>query len=745
MRSTVKRLLTGMIGLAIAAAPIMGGITAYGAERATPTAAVQQLVTAGLIKGDGQGVSSRYWSKEATRAQAAVLFTRLIGVEQEALAYDGTAAFVDSGKAGKLLAPVVNYLKAHPHLGWLADNDRFEPQRQVTAAEYASVLLKALGYEAGADYEAEEVLAFASDKGLSALQKAGLLTNLQLAEATSQAMQLSLKHEGSTLQASWQAAAQAPAYEASTRITSKYGVLEGAANEETGTLHWLGVPYAQPPIGDLRWQVPQEPQPWEDVKQATDYAPVCLQLSGGKTTGSEDCLNLNIWRPATDSSKLPVLLFVHGGGNMTGSSKEFPGDVLAANTNSIIISIEYRLGAMGFLHHPALQTGDAIRDSGNFGLLDIFQSLRWVQDNIAAWGGDPHNVTLSGQSAGGRDVMAAVISPLGEGLFQRAFVLSGGMTTASTAEGDAKTSAALVQLALADGHGTDEASARAWLDSQTDEQLSVYMRSLPADKLVTAFGGTAIRMAPFPHLFRDGTVIPEKGFDVIPSGDYTKVPMILGSTATEFSAFAFGDPAFSPSINDGTLLTDERKAAQYAAAVDYGSQLYSGFNVERAAEQLTAVSGQPPIYAYRFAWGEQDGVISAGLQKLLGATHGADMAFVTGQNIGIAAYFPNGYFSEDNAPGRAELVQAIHAYLQGFLYTGNPGSVNGTAWTPWQAQADAARILRLDASNEQAEIAMSKEYLKKEEVLARMEQELAQDQETLKLLKESVLAGRFFW
>ncbi len=745
MRSTVKRVLTGVIGLAIAAAPLLGGIAASGAERATATDSVQQLVAAGLIKGDGQGVSSRYWSKEATRAQAAMLFVRLKGVEAEALAYDGAAAFTDAAEAGKYLAPVVNYLKAHPHLGWLAEDDRFEPQRQVTAAEYASVLLKALGYEAGTDYEADDVLAYAANKGLTVLQREGSLTNLLLAEATAQAMQVQLKYEQRTLQASWQAAAQAPAYEASTRITTKYGVLEGAADEKTGTLHWLGVPYAEPPIGELRWQVPQEPQRWEGVKQATEYAPVCLQLSGGKTIGSEDCLNLNIWRPATDSSRLPVLLFVHGGGNMTGSSKEFPGDVLAASTNSIVISIEYRLGAMGFLHHPALQTGDAVRDSGNFGLLDIFQSLRWVQDNIAALGGDPHNVTLSGQSAGGRDVMAAVISPLGEGLFHRAFVLSGGMTTASIAEGDAKASAALVKLAIADGHGADEATARTWLDSQTAAQLSAYMRSLPADKLVTEFGSTAIRMAPFPHLFRDGTVIPEKGFDVISSGQYAKVPMILGSTQTEFSAFAFGDSAFSSAINDGSLLKDERKSAQYAAAVHYGSQLYSSFNVERAAERLTAVNDQPPVYAYRFAWGEQDGVISADLQKLLGATHGADMAFVTGQSIGIAAYFPKGYFSEANAPGRAELVQAIQAYLQGFLYAGHPGSVNGITWTPWQAQAGALRILRLDASNEQADIAMSEEYVKKEEVLARMEQELAQDQETLKLLKDNVLAGRFFW
>ncbi len=742
MIKSLKRIFVGMTLLTVVAGPLAGGAGASAAV-SKPSASVQQLVDIGFIKGDGNGASAGYWAKSATKAQAAAIFLRLTGLEKEALAYSGDASYEDADKAGKKLAPAINYLRAHPHLGWLASDGRFEPQRPIDAAEYASVLLKALGYEAGVDYAAQDVQSYASAKGLTALGKKGALNNATLAEAAAQAMKAPLKSGSGTLGQSWNA--QTNGFKADTLIQTQYGALQGGLNEEAGSLHWLGVPYAKAPVGDLRWKSPEAPANWEGVKQATEYAPGCLQLSGGKAAGSEDCLNLNIWRPADNGSKLPVLVFVHGGGNMTGSSKEFPGDVLAANTNSVIISIEYRLGAMGFLHHPALLTGDKIQDSGNFGLLDILQSLKWVKENIAAFGGDASNVTLSGQSAGGRDVMAALISPLGKGLFERAYVLSGGMTTASTAEGDAKSAGALVKIAIADGHGKDEAAAKAWLSGQTSEQLAAYMRSIPADKLVAEFGSTAIRMAPFPHLFRDGTVIPANGFEAIAAGSYTKVPMILGSTATEFSAFAFGDPAFSPSINDGSLLKDEKKAAQYAAAVKYGSELYGGFNVERAAEQLAKVSGQPPVYAYRFAWGEKDGVISADLKKLLGATHGSDMAFVTGQNVGIAAYFPQGYFSEQNAPGRSELVSAIHEYVQNFLYTGNPGSVNDVAWTPWQAEADADRILRLDATNEHADIAMSSEYWKKEDVLARMERELAGDPDTLALLKENVLAGRFFW
>lgn len=732
-----------VLGLCLSAMP------AYAAGASTPAsnAAIDKLISSQLIKGNGQGVNAAYLNKKATRIQAAVLYLRLTGLEKEALAYTGTDTYEDAPSAGKFLQPVVGYLKQHPYLGIADGANVFKPNAILTSEDYATLLLKALGYEAGTDYKQGEAVSFAASKGIKALQGGkGPLSNRQVAEATAQALQVQLKNGSGTLEQSWLKHKQDQGFTPQTLQQTKYGSIDGKSYDQYGTLGWLGVPYAAPPVGELRWKAPVEPKAWTGTREAKEFAANSLQLSGQNTVGSEDSLYLNIWRPDTTSSKLPVMVFLHGGGNMTGSGKDFQGEQLARNTNSIIISVNYRLGALGFFKNEALETGNALDDSGNYGLLDALRALEWVQDNIEGFGGDTDNVTLAGQSAGARDVLATLISPLGKGLFQKAVAFSGGLTTSAPEAGEQKSESALEKLLVEEGKATTPEEAKAWIAKQSKEQLATYLRELPADKLVKVFGGTAIRMEPFPHLFRDGTVIPKEGFSVLEQGNYTKVPVLLGSLDTEFAAFAFGDPNFSPSINDGTLFTDKTKAEQYAAAIQYGSEAYAGFNAERVAERLTNVAGQPSVYAYRFAWGTQPGVISERLQTLLGAPHGADMDFYTGHAAGIAAYFPEGYFSEANQPGRDQLSTAMAAYLKQFLYTGHPGdggSANLADWTPWTKNA-ATPIMRLDASNTKAEIGMSSQYYQgKEEVMAKMKKELPE--ETYKLLTEKVFAGRFFW
>ncbi|MDR6723353.1 para-nitrobenzyl esterase [Paenibacillus amylolyticus] len=732
-----------VLGLCLSAMP------AYAAGAAAPAsnAAIDKLISSQLIKGNGQGVSAAYLNKKATRIQAAVLYLRLTGLEKEALAYTGTDTYEDAASAGKFLQPVVGYLKQHPYLGIADGANAFKPNATLTSEDYATLLLKALGYEAGTDYKQGEAVSFAASKGIKALQGGkSPLSNRQMAEATAQALQVQLKDGSGTLEQRWLKHQQDQGFTPQTLQQTKYGSIDGKSYEQYGTLGWLGVPYAAPPVGELRWKAPVEPKAWTGTREAKEFAANSLQLSGQNTVGSEDSLYLNIWRPDTTSSKLPVMVFLHGGGNMTGSGKDFQGEQLARNTNSIIISVNYRLGALGFFKNEALETGNALDDSGNYGLLDALRALEWVQDNIEGFGGDTGNVTLAGQSAGARDVLATLISPLGKGLFQKAVAFSGGLTTSAPEAGEQKSESALEKLLVEEGKAKTAEEAKAWIAKQSKEQLATYLRELPADKLVKVFGGTAIRMEPFPHLFRDGTVIPKEGFSALEQGNYTKVPVLLGSLDTEFAAFAFGDPNFSPSINDGTLFTDATKAEQYAAAIQYGSEAYAGFNAERVAERLTNVAGQPSVYAYRFAWGTQPGVISERLQTLLGAPHGGDMDFYTGHAAGIAAYFPEGYFSEANQPGRDQLSTAMAAYLKQFLYTGHPGdggSANLAEWTPW-TKAAAAPIMRLDASNTKAEIGMSSQYYQgKEAVMAKMKKELPE--ETYKLLTEKVFAGRFFW
>lgn len=235
---------------------------------------------------------------------------------------------------------------------------------------------------------------------------------------------------------------------------TKYGAIDGKTYEQYGTLGWLGVPYAAPPVGELRWKAPREPDAWTGTRTAKEFAACSLQLSGETIAGSEDSLYLNIWRPNTTSSKLPVMVFLHGGGNMTGSGKDFQGEQLARNTNSIIISVNYRLGALGFFQNAALKTGNPLDDSGNYGLLDAFRALQWVQDNIEGFGGDTGNVTLAGQSAGARNVLAALISPLSKGLFQKLAAFSGGLTTATPEEGEQKSEDAFVKLLVQEGKVT---------------------------------------------------------------------------------------------------------------------------------------------------------------------------------------------------------------------------------------------------------------------------------------------------
>lgn len=536
-------------------------------------------------------------------------------------------------------------------------------------------------------------------------------------------------------------------FQNNTLQQTQYGLIDGVTNDVYSTMGWLGVPYAAPPVGELRWKAPREPEAWTGIRAAKTFASNSLQLSGQKTVGSEDSLYLNIWRPDTKETNLPVMVFFHGGANMTGSGKDFQGEKLARSTNSIIITVNYRLGALGFFKNSQLATGNALDDSGNYGLLDMFRALEWVQDNIEGFGGNKNNVTLAGQSAGARDVLAALISPLGKGLYHKAIAFSGGLTTAAPEDGERKSKEVLAQLALEDGKANSLDNAKAWISKLSSSQMDAYVRSLSADRLVKAFGSTAIRMEPFPHLFRDGTVIPKEGFDALDQGNYNKVPVLLGSLETEFSGFAFGDPNFAPSINDGTLFTDSTKGAQYAAALKYGSEMYAGFNAERVAERLTAVEGQPSVYAYRFAWGAKEGLISDRLHTLLGAPHGADLDFYTGRADGIASYFPQGYFTEDNLQGRLELSAVMNSYLKQFLYTGNPGTGAAgdlEAWTPWTAEDGKERIMKFDGDKEQAIFGMSEDYNgDKEAVLEKMKKELPED--TYKLLTEDVLKGRFFW
>jgi len=219
--------------------------------------------------------------------------------------------------------------------------------------------------------------------------------------------------------------------EAAPRVVTRQGSIEGVTVK--GVEEFLGVPYAAPPVGELRWRPPVAAPAWAGVRQATRFGPACAQVTtlgvfAGPATANEDCLTLNVFAPEglagerASPAKAPVIVWIHGGGNVDGASSDYDASRLASLGKAVVVTINYRLGLFGWLAHPALDAEG--HPFGNYGLLDQQLALRWVRDNISAFGGDPSNVTLGGQSAGSVDAEAQVASPLATGLFQRAIFQS---------------------------------------------------------------------------------------------------------------------------------------------------------------------------------------------------------------------------------------------------------------------------------------------------------------------------------
>lgn len=260
--------------------------------------------------------------------------------------------------------------------------------------------------------------------------------------------------------------------------------------------------------------------------------------AAGLNANTENGLYLNIYRPDSDKKKLPVMVYLHGGGNSGGTAnRDF--HALAKATNSVIISVEFRQGAFGWLSLPALKTGDAEEDSGNYAMLDIRLALQWVQKNAVHFGGNAKNVTLAGFSAGGRDVMLCVISPIMKGLFHKAIVFSGGMVTCDEETGQVSAYAKLADIFVKRGDFTSRKKALEWLTEGEPEEVRKALYGLTTREIQKMYKASGMRMSEFPQCFRDGTVIPKKGFKVIAKGKYNRVPIILGSSTSEFSKYGY--------------------------------------------------------------------------------------------------------------------------------------------------------------------------------------------------------------
>jgi para-nitrobenzyl esterase len=483
---------------------------------------------------------------------------------------------------------------------------------------------------------------------------------------------------------------------------------------EQGARTWLGVPFAQPPVAELRWQPPRPARPWSGILETLSAKPRCPQLTPNTGTGqpgdpaavagSEDCLYLNIYAPA-NARDLPVMLWVHGGGNSVGTGATYNGSVLATRERVVVITINYRLGPLGWFSHPKLKRGEPAADSGNYGTLDIIKALAWTQDNIAEFGGDPARVTVFGESAGGSNVLTLVASPLAADLFHGGIAQSGRFDRVAPAvaqsyasDGGHKYSAPEIvnQLLMAEGRAADAAAARTMQDAMSQGELRDYLYNKSVNELFAGFDSRNFGMLATPEVFADGHVLPTLSAEQIFSNanNHNSVPMILGTTRDEPSLFMFAQPRHVDSASGTPRLRDP---AGYRREVKYAALAWKERGVDRIASQLSA-AGNQAVFAYRFDWDEQGVVNGIDLSMALGAAHAVELPFVFGS-------FDSQYFTSDlyaASDERHVLARSVTGYWSEFAASGDPGQGRDGKQPRWLAWGtDNKTTLILDTPSDQ--------------------------------------------
>ncbi|MBW2697275.1 MAG: carboxylesterase family protein [Deltaproteobacteria bacterium] len=514
---------------------------------------------------------------------------------------------------------------------------------------------------------------------------------------------------------------------ASERLLRTGSVVGFAGPNDTHA--WLGIPYAKAPIGELRWRAPQRPEPWTETLDALAYGSPCVQLASplggvadeppGTLTGSEDCLRLNLWAPRFDPStvpkggdRLPVMLWIHGGGNTIGhAGAQYEGSMLASSHRLMVVTFNYRLGPFGWFAHPALlrATPRGETRSGNFGTLDIIAAMRWVHENIEYFGGDPDNVTIFGESAGGTNVVSMLVSPLARDLFHRAIVQSG--STASSSEAHAmsfvddetkghafSSQEILLRHLIRDGTASDRESARVFAEGLDPSDIVEYLRAKTPAEVVEAYrideDEARIHL---PLLIRDGVVLPkEPASESLGAGNrHNRVPVILGTNRDEIKLFFSQSPEFVSRYLKIFVRLHDRK--RYDTLAGFHSDMWKVNGVDGPAASLRA-SQEQNVYAYRFDWDEEPVFLGADLSVILGASHGLEIPFVFGLFRFGEARLERLIFNADNWPGRKYVSDAMMSYWAEFAYTGSPGQGRAHAlpeWAPWP-EADAGRFMVFD-------------------------------------------------
>jgi len=504
-----------------------------------------------------------------------------------------------------------------------------------------------------------------------------------------------------------------------------YGSVRGL-DIEGNAWAWLGVPYAKPPVGDLRWRAPQDAEPWTGVLDATDMCSMCVQPLYDRTwhtanviVGNEDCLYLNIYRPKSDEDDLPVYVFIHGGANNFGSNQGYNGAPLAQRGNMIVIFINYRVNAMGWLTHPSFRDTEGPLDaSGNYGTLDAMKAVEWIKNNIQAFGGDPDNITVGGQSAGAHNTLNLIMSPLAAGLFQQAVLQSTAMELIPLAAGDARTDATIDWLLVDDGTAVDAADAVTIRASMSLEEIEAYLRGKSADQIMTAeIYGPGGGSSPYHDSFRDGYVIPDATWlENIAAGNYNKVPVLMGNTEYEWKAFMplygfavkgyFGLPSgpytwhhlydvIAGSLTLDDVLPTAADKGLYETAGLLRSRSWKLGYCDTIARAFKENDPANTIYTYLFKWAGGGDPATDDFNFSIGSSHACDIPFFQGSDQDV---FHLDSFTALNQPGREALQGTMMDYLAQFVATGDPNPPSGLPyWPQWSNTVGDSKGISFDA------------------------------------------------
>jgi len=509
------------------------------------------------------------------------------------------------------------------------------------------------------------------------------------------------------------------------------GTLEGVLSPDSAVRSFKGIPFARPPVGDLRWKPPLAAQNWQGVRKADKFGPRAMQRPifgdmGFRSNGlSEDCLYLNVWTPAKSSkAKLPVLVYFYGGGFQAGDGSEgrYDGESMARR-GIVAVTVNYRLNVFGFLAHPELTSESPQHASGNYGLLDQATALRWVHDNIAAFGGDPRQVTIAGESAGSISVSAHMVSPLSKHLFARAIGESGSLLGALSP----------VPLAEAEQTGLKFAT-NSGANSLRD------LRSLSAEKLLEATGRPG---SPWFGLTIDGAFLPKQPIALYEAGEQAQVPLLVGWNSEEMNYRMVLGPA-EPTIENFQkaiyrLYPDQSAQALKVyspanndevvrVATDLASDRFISFSTWRWAD-IHYRTGRKPVFRYYYARprpamhpemagatpGLAGGVTRASTNNPpppppQGAVHSAEIEYAMGNLSKNEVYAWT--------PDDLRVSETMQSYFANFIKSGNPNGDSLPLW-PSMRKNEPAVFMRLDVESHSENESHRDRYLFLEQASAR--------------------------